>query len=670
MSGGGGGTLNELQKAHAKRWKVHQVVHWLIQNDMKQYTKAFYEEGIDGDILLNDMSDNLLSQLGVKIVHIGQFKRKLKELKKVIRGATDILLEEETTIVWTFADPDKKNEAKILREELAEERLKVANLEKELEAARKQITDYKEAFQAYKETGIFGPIGEPSAAGSSSDNASESASSIEPLLSMGSQRSQSFSNLALPQSTDIIANNRLVNIIKQKKNDSIQNQTPFAAIENVPEWKNEEVAYWLISINFPQYALSFYNLISDGDMLLHDVDNDTLIEDLNVKKIHSRRILQQIQELRREVLGHWDTEIFEMATTEPDNNRPTKAEIAKLKQQLETLQKEQDQLLHELENGLSSEEINDVKTDETTNPSSSTSNTTNNKGAKNFLSNKISALREERDEVKQQLDALQQKYKDDISANEANIDEMKFALDDLKQRNTQLTQELETAQTHLKQLNIEYENLKKTLAEKKTDPDPKEHLLINDEAKSDANPDNVDITQIVQKVKNMADSDPHFATPANVLEWTQDEVCFWLYQMQVEVYIPQFLKMGIDGNILVGDVNEKWLKEDLAVSKLHITKILRELEKLKAHYYLIERVHFDFTGSFFLIGLSEQQAIQILELTKQLKEERELAHAYETEIAQLKAEMERNDPVAVILLLYLFVALFDTNNNNNNNNNK
>ncbi|ETO24083.1 hypothetical protein RFI_13076 [Reticulomyxa filosa] len=51
---------------NVKNWKVHQVVNWLIQNDMKQYTKAFYEEGIDGDILLNDITDNLLVQLGLK----------------------------------------------------------------------------------------------------------------------------------------------------------------------------------------------------------------------------------------------------------------------------------------------------------------------------------------------------------------------------------------------------------------------------------------------------------------------------------------------------------------------------------------------------------------------------------------------------------------------------
>jgi len=135
----------------------------------------------------------------------------------------------------------------------------------------------------------------------------------------------------------------------------------------------------------------------------------------------------------------------------------------------------------------------------------------------------------------------------------------------------------------------------------------------------------------------IADRDPKFASASNVMEWSQDEVCYWLYQMQVEMYIPRFMKMGIDGNILVGDVNEKWLKVDLGVSKLHITKILRELEKLKAQN--------NKSGDEKPGTLSEQQTIQILDLTKQLKEERELTRAYETEIAHLKLELEHNDPI-------------------------
>ncbi|ETO24298.1 hypothetical protein RFI_12857 [Reticulomyxa filosa] len=273
------------------------------------------------------------------------------------------------------------------------------------------------------------------------------------------------------------------------------------------------------------------------------------------------------------------------------------------------------------------------------------------KGAKNFLSNKITALRMERDEIKQQMDALQLQFKDANSAHEANVDEMKTKITDLQQRNTQLTQELESAQTRLKQLNTDNEELKNALASRPAVAAKEAEKPNAEEEQKQAHlDDDFDVNEIVQKVKNMADQDPQFASPVSFFVFVfllgENEVCFWLYQMQVEMYIPRFLKMGIDGNILIGDVNEKWLKEDLGIAKLHITKILRELERLRAHT--------NKSSNVAISNTSEQQAVQVLELTKQLKEERELTQAYETEIAQLKAELENNDPLTVRLIAHNF----------------
>ncbi|ETO17180.1 hypothetical protein RFI_20150, partial [Reticulomyxa filosa] len=204
-------------------------------------------------------------------------------------------------------DPEKQNELKTVREQLDAQLQKNLEMEKELETLRKQVAEYKEAFQAYKESGMFGLLGggDPGSSSNTGTNrdsmsiadiGNDLEPSVEPTLS---HASQSFSNLTtvIPQS-DIIANGRLVSLVKQKKENSPP-EHKFGSIERISEWSNEEVAYWLVSINFPQYAMSFYNLISDGDMLLHDVNMETLKEDLKVKKIHSRRILDQIQHLKR-----------------------------------------------------------------------------------------------------------------------------------------------------------------------------------------------------------------------------------------------------------------------------------------------------------------------------------------------------------------------------------
>jgi hypothetical protein len=66
-------------------------------------------------------------------------------------------------------------------------------------------------------------------------------------------------------------------------------------------------------------------------------------------------------------------------------------------------------------------------------------------------------------------------------------------------------------------------------------------------------------------------------------KWTVNDVCQWLScnDLDFEEVVANVKSMKIDGQILMHDLTEEMLEEDLKVSRLHISKFLRELEKLR-----------------------------------------------------------------------------------------
>jgi len=67
-------------------------------------------------------------------------------------------------------------------------------------------------------------------------------------------------------------------------------------------------------------------------------------------------------------------------------------------------------------------------------------------------------------------------------------------------------------------------------------------------------------------------------------KWSVDDVCHWLsyIDMNLPKLLEQVREMKIDGQILTHDLTEEMLEEDLAVSRIHRSKFLREIEKLRA----------------------------------------------------------------------------------------
>merc|ERR1712176_1422637 len=64
-------------------------------------------------------------------------------------------------------------------------------------------------------------------------------------------------------------------------------------------------------------------------------------------------------------------------------------------------------------------------------------------------------------------------------------------------------------------------------------------------------------------------------------EWTDDEVSGWLKSIGLKKYAKQFGKEGIDGKVLLVDLNKTNLKRDLGVKSVHVDKIMRGIQELR-----------------------------------------------------------------------------------------
>jgi len=86
----------------------------------------------------------------------------------------------------------------------------------------------------------------------------------------------------------------LLQILEQ----SAKQSKDFGKIEHARQWNVHEVCWWLISIGMEQYIFIFYCHNIDGNILLQDMTESMLIEDLNVKKIHSHKIMRAALQLK------------------------------------------------------------------------------------------------------------------------------------------------------------------------------------------------------------------------------------------------------------------------------------------------------------------------------------------------------------------------------------
>ncbi|ETO03996.1 hypothetical protein RFI_33406, partial [Reticulomyxa filosa] len=81
--------------------------------------------------------------------------------------------------------------------------------------------------------------------------------------------------------------------------ESAKEKSEFGKIERSKHWSVHEVCWWLISIGMEEYIFLFYSHNIDGNMLLHDLSEASLLQDLSVKQIHSHKIMRAISELKK-----------------------------------------------------------------------------------------------------------------------------------------------------------------------------------------------------------------------------------------------------------------------------------------------------------------------------------------------------------------------------------
>merc|ERR1712032_1169276 len=72
-----------------------------------------------------------------------------------------------------------------------------------------------------------------------------------------------------------------------------------------------------------------------------------------------------------------------------------------------------------------------------------------------------------------------------------------------------------------------------------------------------------------------------FGATNRAFKWKPHEVCLWLDKQGFVSYIKSFFDNGIDGEILLNDLNPTILHEDLQVKRFHTGKMLREIQILR-----------------------------------------------------------------------------------------
>merc|ERR1711997_125195 len=82
---------------------------------MDRYSRYFAQESVDGPMLLEDMSQNMLeTNLAVRTIHAKKIMREITVLKKAVRGVTDELLD-ESDFVCTHNIEDLEMKIAILK---------------------------------------------------------------------------------------------------------------------------------------------------------------------------------------------------------------------------------------------------------------------------------------------------------------------------------------------------------------------------------------------------------------------------------------------------------------------------------------------------------------------------------------------------------------------------
>ena len=115
------------------------------------------------------------------------------------------------------------------------------------------------------------------------------------MHAMHREMSQQIVNLATNLSDAIAKEDQFYEEIEKRARED----NDFAKIENASNWSPQEVAWWLDSIDFGQHARKFHEDSVDGSILLNDIDQTVLTHEFGIKPLHVKKILREIDKLRK-----------------------------------------------------------------------------------------------------------------------------------------------------------------------------------------------------------------------------------------------------------------------------------------------------------------------------------------------------------------------------------
>lgn len=76
-----------MSSADANKWSVLDVQTWLKRANLDMYSTQFLNQGVDGGILINDISEeNLRTDLQVSSLHVSKFMREITKLRESVLG--------------------------------------------------------------------------------------------------------------------------------------------------------------------------------------------------------------------------------------------------------------------------------------------------------------------------------------------------------------------------------------------------------------------------------------------------------------------------------------------------------------------------------------------------------------------------------------------------------
>eukprot|EP01083_Nonionella_stella_P150622 480103_1 len=332
-----------------KAWNHHEVAYWLKGIKCEKYAIKFIEEHVSGQQLIRDMNSDVLSaDLGIKRLHCGKILREIESLK--LQAAITFSVEEGVnTATYTpnqleiekserealekafdeYVDPDQNGDVDIDEWFLGIQKMNVQLNETQQSAVFRFMDKDESGFIQKNDFVMFA---------TARFDAEELQSLQAPIRQ--AVRVQSEKEDDEPR--------RFIHDLRKKQTET--DRFCIVDVDTIMEWNHEEVAYWISSIGFEQYAFAFYAMPIDGDMLIRDMTKGSLMEDLGVMKIHIGQILRQIDKLRAIINGGLHEEVMDCAHLDPDLERPTISTIESLQYTIETLQNEREQITQELEN--------------------------------------------------------------------------------------------------------------------------------------------------------------------------------------------------------------------------------------------------------------------------------------------------------------------------------